>query len=87
MAYAFNNLGADRVLTDQDRKIADIMSSYWANIAKTGNPNGPGLPLWPALDPKSATVMEVGEHFGPMPTASPERVAFWRWFYAANQGG
>jgi len=87
IAYAFNNLGADKAFTDQDHKIADIMSSYWANIAKTGNPNGPGLPVWPALDPKSATVMELGEHFAPMPTASPERVEFWRWFYAANQGG
>jgi para-nitrobenzyl esterase len=29
-----------------DRKLADVMSSYWANFAKSGNPNGAELPRW-----------------------------------------
>ena len=31
----------------EDRKLSEQMMGYWTNFAKTGNPNGPGLPLWP----------------------------------------
>ena len=55
--------------TDDDRKIADIMSSYWANFAATGDPNGKGLPVWPAFDSKSQKTMELGDKFAPIPLA------------------
>jgi para-nitrobenzyl esterase len=32
---------------DEDRRMADVMSAYWANFIARGDPNGAGLPAWP----------------------------------------
>lgn len=83
--YVFDNLySEDLPWTDEDRRVADIMSSYWVNFATNGNPNGKGLPAWPEYDPKSPRVMELGDHFGPIPVASPARMDFWRRFFDSN---
>jgi len=37
------------------------MSSYWVNFAKTGDPNGPGLPEWPSFDENSPQVMNFAD--------------------------
>lgn len=47
-------LPPDRPWRDCDFKMGEIMSSYWANFMKNGDPNGEGLPFWP----------ESGESFG-----------------------
>jgi para-nitrobenzyl esterase len=51
--YVFDTLAAkpDWAITAEDRRIATVMSRYWANFIKTGNPNGPGLPEWPRYRP------------------------------------
>jgi para-nitrobenzyl esterase len=80
--YVFNNLYAtDKPWEDDDRKIADIMSSYWANFAATGDPNGKGLPAWPAFDAKSQQTMELGDKFGPIPLARGPVFDFFKRFF------
>jgi para-nitrobenzyl esterase len=79
--FVFNNLDMRKqAWTDEDRKVADTVSSYWANFIATGNPNAPGLANWPVYDPKSPTVMELGDQFAPIPVATPEKMAFWKKF-------
>jgi para-nitrobenzyl esterase len=75
--YAFHNVDkVNRPSTDVDARISDMMSSYWVNFAKTGDPNGAGLPKWPAYDATSHQTMEIGERMGPMPTAGGPKLEF-----------
>jgi para-nitrobenzyl esterase len=47
--------------TETDRSLSEAMSSYWANFAKTGDPNGRGLPTWTAYDPGSEPYLDLGD--------------------------
>lgn len=49
IAYAFNTLRNrdGSPVASKDLAVANLMHSYWVNFAKTGNPNGENLPLWP----------------------------------------
>lgn len=56
--YAYDNLKfLNRPLVNEDHLLAKLMSTYWANFAKTGNPNGAGLLKWPAFKTDNAQTM------------------------------
>ena len=60
--YVFNNLKTvHRPWEDVDIQLADQMSTYWANFAKTGNPNGNDLHQWPSYTPQNDKVLILAE--------------------------
>jgi para-nitrobenzyl esterase len=77
--YVFNSLArCERPFGDADRKLAETVSSYWANFARTGDPNGKGLPAWPAVAPGAALTMELGDSVRPIPVAPENKLEFFR---------
>jgi len=61
VAYVFGNL--DRVANPPkydatDRQVSAAMQKYWTNFAKSGDPNGEGLPQWPKFDPAARSYVE-----------------------------
>lgn len=52
---------------DCDRELCRCLSGYWANFAKTGDPNGEGLPRWEPYTDGCHAPMELGETVGMMP--------------------
>ena len=51
--------------TEVDRRLADVMSTYWVNFVKTGDPNGAGLPIWKIYDPAAEPYLEFGDTVRP----------------------
>ena len=58
--YVFGTLSAKNLpWTAEDRQVSGILASYWTNFAKTGDPNGAGLPRWPVYGEQGYQVMHL----------------------------
>jgi para-nitrobenzyl esterase len=60
IAYVFGTLTArpGSTLTPEDQAVSRVAQSYWVNFARTSDPNGEGLPMWPRHDPKKDVIFE-----------------------------
>jgi para-nitrobenzyl esterase len=75
--YVFGTLdtrpGAD--WRPEDRKLSDEIMSYWTNFARTGDPNGAGLPVWPRFD-KDGAVLHLDSEVTAAPDTTRARYEF-----------
>ena len=84
VAYVFGHLDPKNPQTTKtDLEISDAMATYWTNFAKYGNPNGNGVPSWPAFSDANPEVMYFSgtPHVGPVPSANSLKVldAYFKW--------
>jgi carboxylesterase type B len=63
-----------------DEPLSNAIIEYWTRFVKTGNPNGPGLPSWPAYNPDSNLCQRLGRTIAPEPVPrSAKFAAFQKW--------
>jgi len=89
VAYVFGNLGGPGrpAPTDEDRALSQQMQSYWINFATNLNPNGTGLPSWPAFTETDPQVMRFGVNPGPAPIPHLDRLKVLDTYYAWRRAG
>ena len=67
IAYALHTLHTwELPFTDADQQLETVMSAYWVNFARTGNPNGSGLPVWQPFDAAAPAVMVLSASYQTM---------------------
>ncbi|MBR0971618.1 carboxylesterase/lipase family protein [Bradyrhizobium japonicum] len=64
-------IGSSAPPAEEDRAMARTMMDYWLNFAAHGDPNGPGLPAWPAYDETDVVqILGTTIEAGPNPQAA-----------------
>jgi para-nitrobenzyl esterase len=60
IGYVFGTIAArpGTTLTAEDLAVSRMAQAYWVNFARTGDPNGSGLPAWPRHDPKTDVIFD-----------------------------
>ena len=73
--------------SEADRSLSRALQGYWVNFARTGNPNGAGLPAWPEFAEGKPTVMQLGPDIGPIALPGSERLAALDGYFAWRRSG
>jgi para-nitrobenzyl esterase len=84
VVYVFNHLDTSNPQTSKsDLAISEAMAAYWTNFAKYGNPNGNGMPTWPAFSDENPEVMYFNKtpYTGQVPGAESLKVMdnYFKW--------
>jgi para-nitrobenzyl esterase len=82
LQYVFGNFSKQMPSTDADRALAEQVESYWTNFAKTGDPNGAGVPAWPAFTETNQQVMDLDDPSHPIPVPNLDQLKVLEGYYA-----
>ena len=69
-----------------DRDLSKTMMSYWINFAKTGDPNGDGLPAWPEFSGEREELLEFGDRIQRRSRVRAKYFDFWDRYYGDDCG-
>jgi para-nitrobenzyl esterase len=61
-------------ITADDQRMTDLMTGYWTQFAKAGDPNRPGLPPWPKYDTTTDQAQELGHEVKQRPVPHGELI-------------
>ncbi len=99
IGYVFGNLnsckqcgslGLNGVPGPAELTLSALIQSYWVNFAKTGNPNGTGLPAWPKVTATTQEAMFLDAHPGAHPVPNLRQIkvldAYFAWRRATDNG-
>jgi para-nitrobenzyl esterase len=65
--YVFDTHDDWLATDDVDRRLTRSLVGYWANFARTGDPNADGLPVWPQYDASDARLLSLGDTISALP--------------------
>jgi len=81
--FVFRNLeGWGRAPRPEEIALSDLISSYWVNFAKSGDPNSPGLPEWPAFGEQQTKVMVFDKNSSARPLPNMKKLEAFDRYYA-----
>ena len=81
IAYVFGSFPYRISYQDVDKQLAETIETYWANFARTGNPNGQGLTDWPVYDSSKDNVIDFDDPISVRFKVTSEGLDFFDDFY------
>ncbi|NWV72479.1 SASB hydrolase, partial [Malurus elegans] len=64
-------------VTEEEKKLSRTLMKYWANFARSGNPNGEGLVKWPSYNLKEE-YLEINLQQKKASKLKEKKVEFWK---------